>query len=46
MRHSFSEHLQGNNKNIAADTQHHLDCYAKDGLRTLCVAKKVQEGKH
>uniref|UniRef100_A0A674PMJ1 Phospholipid-transporting ATPase n=1 Tax=Takifugu rubripes TaxID=31033 RepID=A0A674PMJ1_TAKRU len=31
----------GNHKNIAADTQHHLDCYAKDGLRTLCFAKKV-----
>uniref|UniRef100_A0A3Q2P9C5 Phospholipid-transporting ATPase n=1 Tax=Fundulus heteroclitus TaxID=8078 RepID=A0A3Q2P9C5_FUNHE len=28
-------------KNIAADTQHHLDCYAKEGLRTLCITKKV-----
>uniref|UniRef100_A0A8C3AQU1 Phospholipid-transporting ATPase n=1 Tax=Cyclopterus lumpus TaxID=8103 RepID=A0A8C3AQU1_CYCLU len=28
-------------KNIAAGTQHHLDCYAKDGLRTLCFTKKV-----
>ncbi|XP_056898637.1 phospholipid-transporting ATPase VB isoform X2 [Takifugu flavidus] len=37
----YAEHLQGNHKNIAADTQHHLDCYAKDGLRTLCFAKKV-----
>uniref|UniRef100_H3CU53 Phospholipid-transporting ATPase n=1 Tax=Tetraodon nigroviridis TaxID=99883 RepID=H3CU53_TETNG len=35
------KHLQGNHRNVAADTQHHLDCYAKDGLRTLCVAKKV-----
>uniref|UniRef100_A0A8C6LR14 Phospholipid-transporting ATPase n=1 Tax=Nothobranchius furzeri TaxID=105023 RepID=A0A8C6LR14_NOTFU len=26
---------------VAAVTQHHLDCYAKEGLRTLCVAKKV-----
>uniref|UniRef100_A0A3Q2DAD7 Phospholipid-transporting ATPase n=1 Tax=Cyprinodon variegatus TaxID=28743 RepID=A0A3Q2DAD7_CYPVA len=28
-------------KSIAADTQHHLDCYAKEGLRTLCITKKV-----
>uniref|UniRef100_A0A3Q3IRB2 Phospholipid-transporting ATPase n=1 Tax=Monopterus albus TaxID=43700 RepID=A0A3Q3IRB2_MONAL len=26
---------------IAADTQYHLDCYAKDGLRTLCFTKKI-----
>uniref|UniRef100_A0A3Q3W1C5 Phospholipid-transporting ATPase n=1 Tax=Mola mola TaxID=94237 RepID=A0A3Q3W1C5_MOLML len=26
---------------IAANTQYHLDCYAKEGLRTLCFAKKV-----
>ncbi|XP_055080751.1 phospholipid-transporting ATPase VB [Periophthalmus magnuspinnatus] len=26
---------------IASDTQQHLDCYAKDGLRTLCITKKV-----
>uniref|UniRef100_A0A3B3HLB6 Phospholipid-transporting ATPase n=1 Tax=Oryzias latipes TaxID=8090 RepID=A0A3B3HLB6_ORYLA len=25
----------GQQKKIAADTQYHLDCYAKDGLRTL-----------
>uniref|UniRef100_A0A3Q0RBZ5 Phospholipid-transporting ATPase n=1 Tax=Amphilophus citrinellus TaxID=61819 RepID=A0A3Q0RBZ5_AMPCI len=31
----------GNEKNIAAVTQRHLDCYAKEGLRTLCIAKKV-----
>uniref|UniRef100_A0A8C6LMS4 Phospholipid-transporting ATPase n=1 Tax=Nothobranchius furzeri TaxID=105023 RepID=A0A8C6LMS4_NOTFU len=31
----------GNQKDVAAVTQHHLDCYAKEGLRTLCVAKKV-----
>uniref|UniRef100_A0A8C6LNS6 Phospholipid-transporting ATPase n=1 Tax=Nothobranchius furzeri TaxID=105023 RepID=A0A8C6LNS6_NOTFU len=35
------EHLSGNQKDVAAVTQHHLDCYAKEGLRTLCVAKKV-----
>lgn len=28
---------------MAADTQHHLDCYAKEGLRTLCVTKKVPD---
>uniref|UniRef100_A0AAX7UJR7 Phospholipid-transporting ATPase n=1 Tax=Astatotilapia calliptera TaxID=8154 RepID=A0AAX7UJR7_ASTCA len=32
----------GNKKNIATVTQRHLDCYAKEGLRTLCIAKKVQ----
>ncbi|XP_070819113.1 phospholipid-transporting ATPase VB [Chaetodon trifascialis] len=37
----YAEHRCGNQKKIAADTQHHLDCYAKDGLRTLCFAKKV-----
>uniref|UniRef100_A0A3Q3EE34 Phospholipid-transporting ATPase n=1 Tax=Labrus bergylta TaxID=56723 RepID=A0A3Q3EE34_9LABR len=35
----------GNQKNIAADTQHHLDCYAKEGLRTLCFTKKVVSEK-
>ncbi|XP_048884771.1 phospholipid-transporting ATPase VB isoform X1 [Brienomyrus brachyistius] len=28
-------------KRIAAKTQRHLHLYAKDGLRTLCIAKKV-----
>lgn len=28
---------------MAADTQHHLDCYAKEGLRTLCFTKKVAD---
>ncbi|XP_072294948.1 phospholipid-transporting ATPase VB [Eucyclogobius newberryi] len=28
-------------KAIASDTQQHLDCYAKEGLRTLCITKKV-----
>uniref|UniRef100_A0A8D2ZTU1 Phospholipid-transporting ATPase n=1 Tax=Scophthalmus maximus TaxID=52904 RepID=A0A8D2ZTU1_SCOMX len=35
------EHFSGSQKNIASDTQHHLDCYAKEGLRTLCITKKV-----
>lgn len=35
------EHNSGSHKNIAADTQHHVDCYAKEGLRTLCFTKKV-----
>ncbi|XP_030595440.1 probable phospholipid-transporting ATPase VB [Archocentrus centrarchus] len=37
----YAEHFSGNEKNIAAVTQRHLDCYAKEGLRTLCIAKKV-----
>ncbi|XP_029021680.1 phospholipid-transporting ATPase VB [Betta splendens] len=37
----YAEHLSGNQKAIATDTQHHLNSYAKDGLRTLCIAKKV-----
>ncbi|XP_017279529.1 probable phospholipid-transporting ATPase VB [Kryptolebias marmoratus] len=37
----YAEHLSENQKNIASDTQHHLDSYAKEGLRTLCIAKKV-----
>ncbi|XP_061582226.1 phospholipid-transporting ATPase VB [Cololabis saira] len=37
----YAEHPSGNQKNVAADTQNHLDCYAKDGLRTLCITKKV-----
>ncbi|KAI3351840.1 hypothetical protein L3Q82_020667 [Scortum barcoo] len=41
----YAEHLRGNQKNIAADTQHHLDCYAKEGLRTLCFTKKVVSDK-
>uniref|UniRef100_A0A7N6B1V7 Phospholipid-transporting ATPase n=1 Tax=Anabas testudineus TaxID=64144 RepID=A0A7N6B1V7_ANATE len=38
-------HLSGNQKAIATKTQYHLDCYAKDGLRTLCIAKKVVSDK-
>lgn len=41
----YAEHLSGKQKKIAADTQHHLDCYAKDGLRTLCVTKKIVSAK-
>ncbi|KAF0039437.1 hypothetical protein F2P81_007672 [Scophthalmus maximus] len=37
----YAEHFSGSQKNIASDTQHHLDCYAKEGLRTLCITKKV-----
>ncbi|KAF7668688.1 hypothetical protein LDENG_00294640 [Lucifuga dentata] len=37
----YAEHLSGNQKNIAAATQKHLNCYAEDGLRTLCFTKKV-----
>ncbi|XP_068570692.1 phospholipid-transporting ATPase VB [Cebidichthys violaceus] len=39
------EHLSGKQKNIAAGTQHHLNCYAKDGLRTLCFTKKIVSDK-
>uniref|UniRef100_A0A673BYR4 Phospholipid-transporting ATPase n=1 Tax=Sphaeramia orbicularis TaxID=375764 RepID=A0A673BYR4_9TELE len=41
----YAERLKGNQKNIAADTQQHLDYYAKEGLRTLCIAKKVLSGR-
>ncbi|XP_068441831.1 phospholipid-transporting ATPase VB [Clinocottus analis] len=41
----YPEHLSGKQKNIAAGTQHHIDCYAKDGLRTLCFTKKVVSDK-
>ncbi|KAE8286052.1 putative phospholipid-transporting ATPase VB [Larimichthys crocea] len=41
----YAENLRGIQKKIAADTQHHLDCYAKDGLRTLCFTKKVVSDK-
>ncbi|XP_022072103.1 phospholipid-transporting ATPase VB [Acanthochromis polyacanthus] len=41
----YAEALSGKQKNTAADTQHHLDCYAKEGLRTLCVTKKVVSAK-
>lgn len=41
----YGEQLTGNRKNIATDTQQHLDCYAKEGLRTLCITKKVLSDK-
>ncbi|XP_068596632.1 phospholipid-transporting ATPase VB [Brachionichthys hirsutus] len=37
----YAEHFHGEEKDIVADTQHHLDCYGKEGLRTLCFAKKI-----
>uniref|UniRef100_A0A665W412 Phospholipid-transporting ATPase n=1 Tax=Echeneis naucrates TaxID=173247 RepID=A0A665W412_ECHNA len=37
-------HCSVSQKNVAADTQYHLDCYAKEGLRTLCFTKKVVSG--
>ncbi|KAK1904725.1 putative phospholipid-transporting ATPase VB [Dissostichus eleginoides] len=42
---SYAEHLRGKQKNIATDTQHHLDFYGKEGLRTLCFTKKVVSEK-
>lgn len=30
-------------RKIRARTQKHLDMYARDGLRTLCIAKKVRK---
>ncbi|KAG7518105.1 putative phospholipid-transporting ATPase VB [Solea senegalensis] len=41
----YAEHLSGSQKNIAAETQYFLDCYAKEGLRTLCITKKVVSDK-
>ncbi|XP_041846910.1 phospholipid-transporting ATPase VB [Melanotaenia boesemani] len=41
----YAEHLSRIQKNIAADTQYQLDCYAKEGLRTLCITKKVVSDK-
>ncbi|XP_054648594.1 phospholipid-transporting ATPase VB isoform X2 [Dunckerocampus dactyliophorus] len=42
----YAENLSGCQKNIVADTQYHLDCYGKEGLRTLCFTKKVVSSKH
>lgn len=42
----FSENISGTQKAIATNTQHHLNSYAKDGLRTLCIAKKVHNQIH
>uniref|UniRef100_UPI0037E9513F phospholipid-transporting ATPase VB n=1 Tax=Semicossyphus pulcher TaxID=241346 RepID=UPI0037E9513F len=41
----YAENISEKQKNIAADTQHHLDGYAKNGLRTLCFTKKVVSEK-
>ncbi|XP_029971750.1 probable phospholipid-transporting ATPase VB [Salarias fasciatus] len=41
----YAEHFKGKQKNVATDTQHHVDCYAKEGLRTLCFAKKIVSEK-
>ncbi|KAM3867100.1 phospholipid-transporting ATPase VB [Diretmus argenteus] len=37
----YAEQVKGKQKSIAANTQKHLDWYAKEGLRTLCFTKKV-----
>lgn len=41
-----AENLSKSQKIIAFDTQRHLDGYAKEGLRTLCIAKKVRNSSH
>ncbi|XP_053157744.1 phospholipid-transporting ATPase VB isoform X2 [Hemicordylus capensis] len=33
--------MEKRTRKIRAQTQRHLDLYARDGLRTLCIAKKV-----
>ncbi|XP_007553128.1 phospholipid-transporting ATPase VD [Poecilia formosa] len=38
-----SEQAQEIYKHIRQQTQKHLDMYAREGLRTLCIAKKVLE---
>lgn len=44
---SGSEQAQEIYGHIREQTQKHLDSYAREGLRTLCIAKKVmlQEGE-
>lgn len=44
---SGAEQAQEIYSHIRDQTQKHLDSYARDGLRTLCIAKKVtlQEGE-
>ncbi|XP_043916326.1 phospholipid-transporting ATPase VD [Protopterus annectens] len=43
LRDSYEDNLtlEKQQKKIRARTQRHLDDYAKEGLRTLCIAKKV-----
>ncbi|CAK6979560.1 probable phospholipid-transporting ATPase VD [Scomber scombrus] len=38
-----SEHTQEIYNHMREQTQEHLDSYAREGLRTLCIAKKVVE---
>ncbi|KAF7646608.1 hypothetical protein LDENG_00184700 [Lucifuga dentata] len=38
-----SKFTQEINRHITEQTQKHLDSYAREGLRTLCIAKKVVE---
>uniref|UniRef100_A0A8C7XK73 Phospholipid-transporting ATPase n=1 Tax=Oryzias sinensis TaxID=183150 RepID=A0A8C7XK73_9TELE len=38
-----AEHAQELYSHIREQTQKHLDAYAREGLRTLCIAKKVLE---
>ncbi len=40
LSHSGAEQVHMYN-HIREQTQRHLDSYARDGLRTLCIAKKV-----
>lgn len=37
-----AEQAQKIYNHIREQTQKHLDSYARDGLRTLCIAKKVK----
>ncbi|XP_004587525.2 phospholipid-transporting ATPase VB [Ochotona princeps] len=39
--HGSDADVENKLKKIRARTQRHLDLYARDGLRTLCIAKKV-----
>lgn len=39
-----AEHAQELYSHIREQTQKHLDAYAREGLRTLCIAKKVTSG--
>ncbi|KAK5856963.1 hypothetical protein PBY51_010237 [Eleginops maclovinus] len=38
-----AEEAQETSRHIREQTQNHLDSYAREGLRTLCIAKKVLE---
>lgn len=43
MVHSGSEREGDVHRHVREQTEKHLDSYARDGLRTLCIAKKVLE---